>query len=160
MQDQNNVIPLRAALTLSEQAQVERLLWTQDQGRKWKARLVTSSDSQFLAGVSDQLGERQRPADKPGIVRILARLANNYGGERTAESWEMLFDDYSEDLAGISESHLKQIASEHRKASKWFPRVAEIVSRWNEIRYLETEQLRRANVLLGRIPAKPWEIAQ
>jgi hypothetical protein len=114
---------------------------------------------QYLAGLSAEIQERQRPADRPIVIAILARLANYYGGDRSPESWRMMFDDYGEDLAGISEAHLRDVVAEHRKASKWFPKVAEIIDAWNLMKHREGEQLRRARVLLGHEQPKPWETA-
>lgn len=71
----------------------------------------------------------------------------------------MMFDDYAEDLAGISEAHLRDIVAEHRKVSKWFPKVSEIMDAWNLMKYREAEQMRRSRVLLGLEQPKPWESA-
>lgn len=69
----------------------------------------------------------------------------------------MLFEDYAEDLDGISELHLHEIITAHRNEKSWFPKSAELIGRWNAVRYREAEQWRRARVLLGYEPPKPWE---
>lgn len=99
------------------------------------------------------------PAPREVLIAILARLANNLGGDRTNESWKMLFDDYAEDLAGISEDHLREIAANWRRTGKWFPKASEILEQWNALRYAEMEKLRRARVLLNLEEPKPWEAA-
>lgn len=159
MPEPTNVVLLNSAATISEPERANRLLWTENAGKGWKVHPIQSSDSQYLAGLSAAIQERQRPADRPIIIAILARLANYYGGDRSPESWRMMFDDYAEDLAGISEAHLRDIAADHRKVSKWFPKVAEITEAWNLMKYREGEQLRRARVLLGHEQPKPWEAA-
>lgn len=103
------------------------------------------------------MAERCRPTDRVTLIAILARLANAIGGDRSTESWRMMFDDYAEDLEGISEAHLREIVKDHRQASNWFPKPAELVTRWNVLRYRESEQWRRARVLLGLEAPKPWE---
>lgn len=152
-----NVVPLNAALATSKQELAERLLWTENEGRGWKPSPVTSSDLRSLEALESEFLERQRPTDRATIIAHLARLANYYGGDRTTQSWEMMFDDYALDLEGISEAHLRDIASLQRRTNKWFPRVAEITEAWNLMKYREAEQARRARVLLGREEPKPWE---
>lgn len=107
--------------------------------------------------MADAFQARQEPAPREIVVAILARLANNIGGDRATDSWTMIFDDYVEDLAGISEPHLREIAAYHRRASKWFPKASEVIEQWNALRYRESEQLRRARVLIGIEDPKPWE---
>lgn len=100
---------------------------------------------------------RQEPAPREIVVAILARLANNLGGDRPNDSWTMLLDDYAEDLAGISELHLREITGGLRRSGKWFPKAAEIIEQWNALRYREIEMRRRARVLIGLEEPKPWE---
>lgn len=69
----------------------------------------------------------------------------------------MMFDDYADDLHGISEAHLREIAGAHRRECKWFPKPSELLDRWNNLRYAESEKWRRARVLLGLELPKPWE---
>lgn len=90
-------------------------------------------------------------------IALLARLANHFRSERPADAWQMLFEDYASDLNGISEAHLREAIEGHRKEKGWFPKIAELVERWNLLRHSENEQLRRARVLLGLEEAKPWE---
>lgn len=161
MQDRpSNVVSLNENLTTSSEALRERLLWTDNQGRGWKAREITSSDSRFLQSLEGGLQARNQPADRNTVIVALARLANAIGPDRSKDSWQMLFDDYATDLDGISEPHLQEILTAHRRESNWFPKPAELISRWNALRYAETEQWRRARVLLGLEAAKPWERAQ
>jgi hypothetical protein len=70
----------------------------------------------------------------------------------------MLFDDYAKDLDGISMPHLVDVIDSHRREKTWFPKVAELLERWNKLKWGDNERLRRARVLLGLEPAKPWEI--
>jgi hypothetical protein len=120
---------------------------------------VDSSDSQFLAALEGQIAERNKPTDRVTVIGILARLANAIGGDRPTESWKMMFDDYAEDLEGISEAHLREIVSMHRRESNWFPKPAELIARWDLMKYREAEKWRRARVLLGVEQPKPWEAA-
>lgn len=100
---------------------------------------------------------RQRPAERAAIVARLARLANHFRSERPADAWQMLFEDYAADLDGISDAHLAEIITAHRRERSWFPKSAELTERWQAIRYREAEQLRRTRVLLGEEQPKPWE---
>lgn len=87
----------------------------------------------------------------------LARLANHFYSDRTPEAWKMLFEDYAEDLDGISEPHLREAVAGHRTDKQWFPKASELIERWNFLRYSETQKLRRARVLMGLEEPKPWE---
>ena len=92
------------------------------------------------------------------VIALLARLANHFRAERPADSWQMLFEDYAADLDGVSEVHLREIIDAHRKESPWFPKVSELVSRWNGIKHAEAERWRRARILLGLESPKAWEL--
>lgn len=118
---------------------------------------TSSSDLQFLAALERHLAARQTPTTRVAIVAHLARLANHFRADRPADAWQMLFEDYADDLDGISEVYLREIVLASRNEKPWFPKVAELVERWEVIRYREGEQLRRARVLLGVEHAKPWE---
>lgn len=111
----------------------------------------------MVSALQAELETRQIPADRVVIIANLARLANHFRTERPADSWEMLFDDYANDLHGISASHLVEIIDAHRRERSWFPKVAELTERWNKLKWGEHERLRRARVLLGLEPPKPWE---
>jgi len=106
------------------------------------------------------LGARNQPADRKTVIAALARLANAIGPDRSKDSWQMLFDDYATDLEGISEAHLQEIIVAHRRESNWFPKPAELIARWNSLRYVEAEQWRRARILLGLEQPKAWERQQ
>lgn len=145
------------SLTPSEKARTEQLVWTEDMGRGWKIRPISSSDSHFLIAIERRLGARQEPTDRVMVIAQLARLANHFRSERPADAWQMLFEDYAEDLAGISETHLREIITAQRNERSWFPKSAELIERWNLLRYRETEQWRRTRILLGFEQPKPWE---
>lgn len=91
------------------------------------------------------------------IIAGLARLANHFRADRPSDAWQMLFEDYSDDLMGVSEGHLQTILTKQRQDSPWFPKSADLVAAWDAIRLRESEQLRRARVLLGLEAPKPWE---
>lgn len=105
------------------------------------------------------MAARNEPASRATVIAVLARLANAVGPDRSADSWQMLFDDYASDLEGISEIHLREIATAYRRESNWFPKPAELIARWNSLRYIEAEKWRRARVLLGLEAPKAWERA-
>lgn len=155
----SNVVLLNGNSTILNEELANQLLWTEDRGRGWKSRPITSSDSQFLTKLEAEIADRNRPTDRVTLIAVLARLANAIGGDRSAESWKMMFDDYAEDLNGISEAHLREIVAKHRRSSNWFPKPAELVELWNFIKYTEAEKWRRARVLLGHEKPKPWEAA-
>lgn len=155
-----NVVEFKARdLTPSEREQAERLLWTENAGKGWKARSISSTDWQFLAALEQRLQDRQVPAGRVTIIAALARLANHFRTDRPADAWQMLFEDYAEDLEGISEGHLREIISSQRHEKSWFPKSAELIERWNILKYREGEQWRRARVLLDLESPKPWEVA-
>lgn len=155
-----NVVEFRQKdLTPSERARAERLVWTEDLGRGWKARPITSSDSQFLTEVLERLDARLQPADRVAVIGAIARLANHFRADRPADAWQMLFEDYAADLDGISEAHLSEAIRKYRASKPFFPKVAELVEIWNGLRLVEAEQHRRARVLLGIESPKPWEAA-
>lgn len=120
---------------------------------------MNSSDSQFLQAVEMRLEDRQAPTDRVVVIGHLARLANHFRTERPADAWQMLFEDYADDLAGISEPHLRDIVTAQRKERAWFPKSSELTERWNVVKLCEAEQLRRSRVLLGLEKPKPWEAA-
>lgn len=62
----------------------------------------------------------------------------------------MLFDDYANDLAGISEPHLLEILAAHRRERNWFPKVAELVERLGVIQRGENLRFQRARTLLDQ----------
>lgn len=103
------------------------------------------------------MAARNHPTDRVTLIATLARLANAMGGDRSAESWRMMFDDYADDLEGVSEAHLREIVRDHRRESNWFPKPAELITRWNTLRYGEAEKWRRARVLLGLEQPKSFE---
>jgi hypothetical protein len=105
------------------------------------------------------LQARQAPAAKSVVIAHLARLANHFRSERPADSWTMLFEDYAEDLDGISEVHLREVIGKWRNEKPWFPKSNELRDRWHHVLHLEAEKLRRARVLLGIEQPKPWEAA-
>jgi hypothetical protein len=120
---------------------------------------MTSTDLLFLADIERRFDARLYPASRVSLIAALARLANHFRSDRPADAWQMLFEDYAEDLQGISDQHLREIVTAHRNEKPWFPKSSELLERWNALRYRETEQCRRARVLLGLEEAKPWEVA-
>jgi hypothetical protein len=102
---------------------------------------------------------RQAPASRVTVIAALARLANHFRTDRPADAWQMLFEDYAHDLEGISEAHLAEVIRDYRTSKPYFPKVADLVELWNKLRGPESEQARRARVLLGREAPKPWEAA-
>lgn len=107
--------------------------------------------------VEERLTQRQAPADRVLVIGLLARLANHFRADRPADSWQMLFEDYAADLAGISEPHMREVIDAARRESPWFPKVADLIERWQTIQRVEGERHRRARVLLELEPPKPWE---
>lgn len=105
----------------------------------------------------DELERRQAPLARMALVGQLARLANHFRGERPAESWTMLFEDYASDLDGISGEYLAQIVEDWRQSKPWFPKVCELLDRWNAAKSADALRLHRARVLLGQEQAKAWE---
>lgn len=154
-----NVVPIQNPkdLTPSERERVERLVWTQDQGKGWVTREINSSDLPYLRMAAESFEARQAPASREIIVALLARLANHFRSERPGDAWQMLFEDYAADLDGISDAHLREVIASHRKERNWFPKIAELTERWNALRHREAEQFRRARVLMGLEQPKSWE---
>lgn len=128
----------RQALMPSLLAQGTRLI-----DARWSFRPVTSGDGSTamrhvrfpapteveaatLTATRRELLERLRPCQDAALMAMLARLANHHHGDRTTAEWAMLFEDYLDDLAEFSEATLAQAIREHRRSSKWFPKVSEL----------------------------------
>lgn len=113
--------------------------------------------SPWLTALERELDDVLRPATARSIVEQLARLSNHFRGERSAASWDMLFEDYALDLEGISSIHLAAALDETRTTRQWFPKVADLMSLWHTRRFKDAERLRRTRALLGKEPPKAWE---
>lgn len=114
----------------------------------------------MLEDLQARLLSRLIPADRVAIIALLARAANHHRTERPAESWQMLFEDYAEALEGISEGHLRDVIAKCHEEINFFPKIAELTSRWKTLHHVESEKLRRARIALGTEAPKPWERAQ
>lgn len=144
-------------LTTLQRECAERWVWTEDQGRGWKPLRLNSSELQTVDELASAYEGRQEPMQRERIIAHLGRLANHFHSDRTPQAWKMLFEDYAEDLSGISEPHLREVITAHRNEKNWFPKCAELIERWRFLQYSEAEKLRRARVLLGKEDPKPWE---
>src|SRR4051812_16937036 len=113
----NEIAVQTQALTPSEQARAEQLVWTQDKGRGWNpfGMVTCSSDLQILHNLATELKARRPPAGRVMMVGLWAGFAILFRAEPPADSWEMLFDDYAADLQGISAAHLRDAVEGHRR---------------------------------------------
>src|SRR5690349_16010694 len=111
----------QSALTLYEKELVEQLVWTKDKGRGWKATPPPPRSRPLLAARIKELEDRQKPAGRVIVIRAVARLANHFRADRPPEAWQMLFEDYAEDLEGISEAHLVEVIQRYRRKKRYWP---------------------------------------
>lgn len=98
---------------------------------------------------ADALRASLSPGRRAALAGMLARLANHRGKERTPQEWQMLFEDYCDDLAEFSDHHLHQAIQEHRKNSTWFPSIAELSERCRGLRERDKWRLERAEKILA-----------
>lgn len=121
---------------------------------------IAPSDAEMtgLRQLRQCLIERLQPAEKPVMVAELRRIANHHASERKPAQWEMLFDDFWEDLQEFSSAHIHEAVVAHRRENNWFPKVHELRSKCVELRDTDQWRLRRTNVQLtgsetGEAPA-------
>jgi hypothetical protein len=111
---------------------------------------LTDDETAALEMTRDALQVYLQPGRRAAIVAMLARLANLHRTkDRSPQEWQMLFEDYCEDLGEFSEAHVSEAIKEHRQNSNWFPTIAELRGRCLELRARDKFRLERAKRLLG-----------
>ena len=100
---------------------------------------------QTAAMLSEWLG----PGDRKMLIGLLARLANHRWKERSRQEWQMLFEDYVEDLGEFSAEHMQEAIKEHRQSSPFFPASAELRARCLEHVMRDKARLERCKRLLA-----------
>ena len=90
-------------------------------------------------------------AVKPRVIALLARLANHFKNDRSAEEWRMLFDDYFEDLKEFSDGDIEEAITKHRRDKKWFPKIAELREHCHASQTIRHENLKRLDHFFDKI---------
>jgi len=95
------------------------------------------------------LSEWLAPGDRKMLIALLARLANHRSKERSRQEWQMLFEDYIEDLGEFSAAHMQEAIKEHRQSSPFFPASAELRGRCLELVKRDKSRLEQCEGLLA-----------
>ena len=155
------VIRSERALTLALPEQWLRLLDERESFRKvddgngckrWariKLLPLTEAEAAALSEMMLVLDMRLKPGLRQTLVESLARIANHYNSERSPSEWQMLFEDYIQDLGEFSDATVSQALAEHRRESPWFPKIADLYKRCVEIRELDRCRLDRCRRALS-----------
>lgn len=109
---------------------------------------LMAGERQAIRDAASALRVWLAPGQRAAHIGMLARLANHRSKERSPQEWQMLLEDYAEDLAEFSDAHVAEALKEHRRSSTFFPSVAELRQRCLELRERDKWRLERAGRLL------------
>lgn len=110
---------------------------------------LTDPERDALQKTASTLAIWLEPGQRPALIAMLARLANHRSKERSPQEWQMIFEDYAEDLSEFSDAHVAESLKEHRRVSNFFPSIAELRARCLSLRQRDKYRLERAQRLLG-----------
>lgn len=142
---------LERGLSLLSERPAIRVMQDQYRGRYFEQPnypALTAPEIEALSETARTLEIWLSPGQRAAAVGLLARLANHHRKARSAEEWQMLFEDYCDDLAEFSDAHVAEAIGEHRRQSNWFPTIAELRERCLELRQRDNFRLIRARGLL------------
>ena len=91
------------------------------------------------------------PGRRAVTIALLARLAAHRKSDRTPQEWQMLFEDFAEDLAEFSDAHVQEAIVQHRRTCKFFPTPAELRALCLEQVARDRYRLRRCRNLLEAV---------
>lgn len=113
---------------------------------------LTEIEREALHRSRDILANALMRGNRAVLIAQLVRLANHRAKERSAQEWQMLFEDYADDLCEFSDSHTTEAIKEFRKHSNFFPTIAEISQRCLELVARDKHRLERCEMLLREKP--------
>lgn len=111
---------------------------------------LTEAERAALEQTKLMLRERVEPSHKAPVIALLARLANHRSKEKSATEWQMLFEDYAEDLAEFSAAHVQEAIKLHRQNSPFFPASSELRDLCKVFARRDEDQIARCTMLLAR----------
>lgn len=92
------------------------------------------------------------PAPPELTVMLLTRLAAHYWNERGEAQWDIVFDDYSEDLSALPADVLAEAIARYRRKGKFWPKVAELLAEGRPLLDKRRTQYRRLCKVLDLEP--------
>lgn len=110
---------------------------------------LTDGERDALEQTAVALSDWLAPGDRTLLIALLARLANHRSKERSPQQWQMLFEDYVEDLGEFSTAHIQEAIKEHRRSSTFFPASAELRAHCVELVRLDKSRLEHCERLLA-----------
>ena len=110
---------------------------------------LTVGERQALEQTQAALTANLAPGRRAVTIALLARLAAHRKTDRSPQEWQMLFEDFAEDLAEFSDAHVQEAITQHRRTCKFFPTPAELRAICLEMVARDRYRLRRCGVLLG-----------
>ena len=128
------------------------------EGRLWQARPMPTDQREQVLATRDALRERLVAARRGAVIAHLARLSAHYARERSAEQWQIVFEDYAEDLSEFPEVYVRNAIARWRQSNPFWPRAAELRGLMLREWHRDQELLRRAEVLLGERKPSPLDL--
>jgi hypothetical protein len=92
------------------------------------------------------------PPGRAEVIVLLSRLAAHYWADLDARRWEVLFNDYAEDLAAVPGPLLVEAVANWRRTGTRFPKVAELLTLVAEARDRHSTAIRRMEAIADGCP--------
>lgn len=122
----------------------------------WLPTVVDGAEKVQVEQALIELEHRLSPASTDAICAVLTALAEYYG-LKAELGLTTKITMTAEDLVGFSVPHIEAAISEHRKASNWFPKSAELRERLVTRKTYALVMRHRARVSLGLDEPTSWE---
>lgn len=110
-----------------------------------------------IAALRSWLAEAERlliPAPRELIILRLTRLAAHHGAERPAGVWQIIFEDFANDLADVAADVFEAAIERHRRREKWFPKISELLDYCGPVMAERRANVAKIRALVRRGPGE------